>query len=159
MAFCSGLVRKRLHWTLAGEEFILREGTNELCRMNLDPVRVECVFGGKGLNIRRKGLIKPRIEISSDDASFATIRELNAFEPQLVFDDGTVYVIKYLNSSNTSLAFFNGDANNVMEVTDISTWSEPRTELVVNRAVDDHHARALMAVGHFLLLHGCSLMA
>ncbi len=159
MAFCSGLVRKRMHWTLAGEEFILREGSRELCRMQLDPVNVECVFGGKGMNIRKKGLLKPRVEVSTDGEVYATISEPSAFEPQLIFEDGTVFSIKYLNSSNTSLAFFNGDDNNMIEMTDISTWSEPRTELLVYRTLEDHHARTMMAVGHFLLLHGRCLLA
>lgn len=127
--------------------------------MELDPVNVECVFGGKRFNIRRKGLLKPRVEVSSEGEVFATIAEPNAFEPQIIFDDGASFKVKYLNSSNTSLAFFNGDDCNVLEITDISTWSEPRTELLFNRAVDDHHASTLMAVGHFLILHGRSALA
>ena len=147
-----------MHWTFAGDEFILREGSRELCHMRLDPVNVECVFGGKGINIRKRGLLKPRVEVSTDSEVFATISELNAFEPQLVFSDGTTFLIKYLNNSNTSLAFFNGDDNNVLEITDISTWSEPRTELLVYRVFDDHHAMTMMAVGHFLLLHGQNII-
>lgn len=148
-----------MHWTLAGDEFILREGSRELCRMKLDPVNVECVFGGKGMNIRKKGLLKPRVEVSTESEVFATISEPNAFEPRLVFNDGTVFIIRYLNNSNTSLAFFNSEDCNLMEMTDISTWSEPRTELLVYRALEDNHARTLMAVGHFLLLHGRSILA
>lgn len=152
MAFCTELVRKRLHWNRSGDEFILNHDDKELCRMQSSPVQVECVFGGKGVTIRRKGLLKPRVEVLTSEGMVGEIGQMQAFEPVLEMEDGSVYTVRYLNDSNTALAFFDDQKANVMEFTDISTWSTPRTELVVNRTLHDGHAKVLMPLGHYLLM-------
>ncbi len=152
MVVCAAVVGRKLHWTRSGDDFLLKDGDKLLCTMSMRSMQIDCVSEGCCLSIRRKGLLRPRLEMSDDDRSIASIANLEDFEPEVRFNDGTVYTLRYLNEARTALAFFDEKSMNVMELTDASTWSEPRSELVANRDLKGRLATTLMTVGHYMLM-------
>ncbi|HIJ00276.1 MAG TPA: hypothetical protein HA366_01935 [Candidatus Methanomethylophilaceae archaeon] len=143
---------KKLNWLRLGNTFQLQDGKTVICTQCSDSVGVAYSFPEGLIVINKKGMLHPRLEIVASGDLLAILSDPHSFEPHLRFEDGAVFLLSYLNDPGTAMAFFDNELCNIMEFTDVSTWSEPRIEVMINRELDEQYSKVMLTLGHYILM-------